>query len=185
MASAPPPARIRTPRLVVRCWEPTDAPLLKDAVDSSVEHLRQWMPWVPAEPSPLEEQIVILSGFHDDFQAGRNFVYGVFSEDESEVIGGAGLHDRVGEGGLEIGYWVRVSKRGPGLCDRGHRSPHRSRFHGVWRRSCRAPHRPRERGQPADPGEARLRRGGAAQAKAATVSRSRRAPRRRDLHAVR
>ena len=90
-------------------------PLLKDAVDSSVEHLRPWMPWAPAEPSPLEEQIVLLHGFRDDFHAGRNFVYGVFSEDESEVIGGAGLHDRVGEGGLEIGYWIRASRVGHGF----------------------------------------------------------------------
>ena len=35
---------------VVRCWDPRDAPLLKDAVDSSLEHLRQWMLWANDEP---------------------------------------------------------------------------------------------------------------------------------------
>jgi hypothetical protein len=40
---ADPPYRIETERLVVRCWEPRDAPLLKEAVDASLDHLRPWM----------------------------------------------------------------------------------------------------------------------------------------------
>jgi RimJ/RimL family protein N-acetyltransferase len=73
------------------------------------------MPWVPAQPTSLEEQVSLLQGFRDDFHAGQNFVYGVFSLDESEVIGGTGLHARVGEGGLEIGYWIRASQAGQGF----------------------------------------------------------------------
>jgi RimJ/RimL family protein N-acetyltransferase len=34
---------------------------------------------------------------------------GIFSADESEVLGGTGLHPRQGPGGLEIGYFVRAS----------------------------------------------------------------------------
>ena len=33
------PYRIETERLVLRCYEPDDAPLLKEAVDESIEHL--------------------------------------------------------------------------------------------------------------------------------------------------
>jgi RimJ/RimL family protein N-acetyltransferase len=29
--------------------------------------------------------------------------------DEAELLGGTGLHPRIGPGGLEIGYWVRVN----------------------------------------------------------------------------
>ena len=36
----------------MRCWEPRDAPLLKEAVDSSLDHLRPWMPWAHDEPQP-------------------------------------------------------------------------------------------------------------------------------------
>src|SRR5207247_5600355 len=35
--------------------------------------------------------------------------------DESEVVGGSGVHRRVGEGALEIGYWIRSSRAGEGL----------------------------------------------------------------------
>ena len=37
--------RIVTERLVIRCWEPADAVLAKEAIDSSLDHLRPWMPW--------------------------------------------------------------------------------------------------------------------------------------------
>ncbi len=35
-------------------------------------------------------------------------MYAIFTRDESEVVGGTGLHPRVGEGVLEIGYWINV-----------------------------------------------------------------------------
>src|SRR5262249_24384090 len=40
-----PPYRIVTERLVLRCWEPSDAAALKEAVDASIDHLLPWMPW--------------------------------------------------------------------------------------------------------------------------------------------
>jgi len=46
----PAPYRIETERLVIRCYEPRDAPLLKEAIDSSLEHLQPWMPWALDEP---------------------------------------------------------------------------------------------------------------------------------------
>src|SRR5262249_27870811 len=52
----PAPYRIETERLVIRCYEPGDAALMKDAIDSSLEHLRAWMPWAEAEPQTLAEK---------------------------------------------------------------------------------------------------------------------------------
>jgi len=111
----PAPYRIETERLVIRCYEPRDAPLLKDAIDSSLEHLRAWMPWADAEPLTLEQQIDLLRGFRSAFDAGENFVHGIFSRDETEVLGGTGLHPRIEPGGLEIGYWVRASSTRQGI----------------------------------------------------------------------
>jgi RimJ/RimL family protein N-acetyltransferase len=105
----PAPYRIETERLVVRCWEPRDSPLLKEAVDASLDHLRAWMPWAAEEPQTPEEKVDLLRSFRSQFDAGENFVYGIFSADESEVLGGTGLMPRIGPGGLEIGYWVRTS----------------------------------------------------------------------------
>ena len=111
----PAPYRIETERLVVRCYEPRDAPLLKDAIDSSLEHLQPWMPWALDEPQALEQKIELVESFRSSFDAGENFTYGIFAADEAEVLGGTGLHPRVGLGGLEIGYWVRASATRQGI----------------------------------------------------------------------
>jgi RimJ/RimL family protein N-acetyltransferase len=110
-----PPYRIQTERLVLRCWDPLDAPRLKDAVDSSLEHLRPWMPWAAHEPQPLEQKVLLLRRFRADFDGGEDFVYGIFTADESEVVGGSGLHARVGPDAFEIGYWIRADRIGHGL----------------------------------------------------------------------
>jgi RimJ/RimL family protein N-acetyltransferase len=105
----PAPYRIETERLVIRCYEPADAPLLKEAVDSSLEHLRPWMPWAETEPQTLEEKADLMKYFRSSFDTAENFTYGIFRADEGEVLGGTGLHGRIGPGGLEIGYWIRAS----------------------------------------------------------------------------
>ena len=117
MAWDGPPAgyRIETERLVVRCYERADAALLKEAIDSSLEHLRAWMPWADSEPQTLAEKTELIETFRAMWAAGENFVYGIFSVDESRLLGGTGLHARVGPGGLEIGYWVRADATRQGL----------------------------------------------------------------------
>jgi RimJ/RimL family protein N-acetyltransferase len=94
---------------VIRCWDPRDAPLLKDAVDSSLEHLRRWMPWAYQEPQELDAKAALLRTFRGNFDLGQDYVYGIFSADETQVLGGTGLHTRVGDGAFEIGYWVRAN----------------------------------------------------------------------------
>jgi RimJ/RimL family protein N-acetyltransferase len=107
--------RIETPRLVLRCWEPDDAPLLKDAVDSSIEHLLPWMPWARYEPQSLDEKLQLLREFRGQFDLGEQYVYGILEPDESRALGGCGLHPRGGDGSLEIGYWIRADAIGQGL----------------------------------------------------------------------
>ena len=104
-----------TERLVVRCWEPRDAPLLKDAIDTSLEHLRAWMPWALEEPAPLVEKVGLLRRFRGQFDLGQDFVYGIFERDESAVVGGSGLHTRSRDSALEIGYWIRASRTEQGF----------------------------------------------------------------------
>ena len=110
-----PPYAIRTERLLIRCYEPADAPALKEAVDSSIEHLLPWMPWAQFEPQSLEEKVALLRSFRGRFDLGEDFVYGVFAPDGSQVLGGTGLHTRLGEGAFEIGYWIREGRIGEGL----------------------------------------------------------------------
>jgi RimJ/RimL family protein N-acetyltransferase len=109
-----PAYRIQTPRLVLRCWDPADAPLLADAVTASVGHLRPWMPWAHAEPEELEAKVQRLRGFRARFDLDQDFIYGIFTPDEREVVGGTGMHPRIGDGGLEIGYWISARHVGRG-----------------------------------------------------------------------
>lgn len=116
MSEIPGPAyRIHTPRLVIRCWNPVDAPLLKTAIDESVDHLRPWMPWAYNEPEDLQKKIDRLRSFRGKFDLGQDFVYGIFNKDETRVLGGTGLHTRIGEGAREIGYWIHKDYTNQGL----------------------------------------------------------------------
>ncbi len=110
-----PPYRIESERLVIRCYEPSDAPLLKEAVDSSLEHLTPWMPWARLEPQSLEQKVELLRGFRGAFDLGTNFVYGVFAPDGSRQLGGTGLHPRGSDESLEIGYFIRADAIGRGF----------------------------------------------------------------------
>ncbi|MGD9001766.1 MAG: GNAT family protein [Anaerolineae bacterium] len=110
-----PAYRVRTRRLSLRCWEPTDAAALKAAIDASLEHLRPWMPWANDQPEDLQTMIERLRRWRGKFDLGRDFVYGVFSLDERKVLGGSGLHTRVGERAREIGYWIHVDHINQGL----------------------------------------------------------------------
>jgi len=101
-----PAYRIVTERLVIRCWEPHDAVPLKLAVDGSLPHLRPWVSWAVVEPTPLDQKVAYLRRCRGEFDLGLDYKYGIFSADESEVIGGASLHLRQGLNIREIGYWV-------------------------------------------------------------------------------
>ena len=110
-----PAYRIETARLVLRCWSPADAQLLKEAVDASLEHLRPWMPWANDEATDVDSRVALLREFRAKFDLGQEFVYGIFDADESGVLGGTGLHMRSGPDVREIGYWIHVDHIGKGL----------------------------------------------------------------------
>ena len=110
-----PAYRIETERAVLRCWYPTDAEILLQAVTQSVEHLREWMPWARNEPTSLEDKIALLRNWRAEFDLDSDYTYGIFSPDESEVWGGSGLHKRLAGSALEIGYWIRVDLINRGL----------------------------------------------------------------------
>jgi RimJ/RimL family protein N-acetyltransferase len=73
------------------------------------------MPWAHQEPQTLEEKLDLIKHFRANFDSGDNFTCGIFNADETKVLGGTGLHPRIGPGGLEIGYWIRASATRQGL----------------------------------------------------------------------
>jgi len=110
-----PAYRIHTRRLVLRCWHPMDAPLLKAAIDANLEHLRPWMIWAQYEPEDLQTKIERLRRYRGEFDLGQDFPYGIFNREETQVLGSSGLHTRVGAGAREIGYWVHQDSINQGL----------------------------------------------------------------------
>lgn len=120
-AKRPGPAyRVETARLVIRCWEPADAPLLKRAIDESLDHLRPWMPWSKDEPTDLQTKVALLRQFRGNFDLDQDFIYGVFDAEETQVLGGTGLHPRAQEAApefpaREIGYWIHKDHINQGL----------------------------------------------------------------------
>jgi len=110
-----PAYRIETERLVVRCYQPSDAVLLAESVAENVDHLKPWMPWVHDEPEPFEEKFKRLLRFRGLFDLQRDFTYGIFNREDTKLIGGTGLHTHLDEGALEIGYWMHKDFLNRGL----------------------------------------------------------------------
>lgn len=116
---AHPPERIETAHLVVRRWRVADAPLLRAAIDASLPELRRWMAWARDEPAPLDALARRIAGFEASWDAGREFLYGVFPPGESEAYGSCGIHHRHDDGEpppghVEVGYWIRSDVTGRG-----------------------------------------------------------------------
>ncbi len=99
--------------LVLRRWTVEDLAAMRAAVAASVEHLRPRMHWIRFEPLSVAEREARIVGWERDRLAGGDLVVGIWRDDA--VVGGAGLHRRIGEGGLEIGYWVHVDHVGRGI----------------------------------------------------------------------
>lgn len=126
-----PPDRIETSRLVLRPLGPEHAHLLREAIDTSLDHLREWLPWALSEPRSLDETRAHVAKALRRFRGGEDFQYAVLDGADSRVLGGAGLHRRSSADCLEIGYWIRVDSIGRGyaseaaaaLCRAGLRIP--------------------------------------------------------------
>lgn len=114
MLNSGPAYRIHTRRLVVRCFAPEDAAIVKEAIDESLDHLRPWVPWSWFEPVELRTKVEQLRRARGNFDLDRSFGYGIFDAAETIAFGGIGLHVR-DEAMHEIGYWIRRSATGLGF----------------------------------------------------------------------
>jgi RimJ/RimL family protein N-acetyltransferase len=101
--------RIETERLVIRCYQPEDAEKMHAAITGSVEHLRPWVPFARENPREMEWMISTIRRFRGQFDLGQDAVYAIFDRNETEQLGGTGLHNRIGKDAREIGYWIDVN----------------------------------------------------------------------------
>jgi len=129
------PYKIQTPRLVIRCWQPGDAAAMKEALDTSLEHIRPWLPFAKDEPQTLEQKVELIRHFRGNFDRDKDYTMGIFDAEDKLCLGGCGLHTRIGKGALEIGYWIRASHINQGLATEMAAALTRAAFdfHGVDR----------------------------------------------------
>lgn len=107
-----PPREVVGASVVLRAPTVDDAALPDAAIQDSVEELRIWMPWAAAEPQDLADRVILIRDWDRSWRAGEDFIFGVFHD--ATLIGGCGLHRRVADSGLEIGYWIRTGYTGRG-----------------------------------------------------------------------
>ncbi|MFF0295872.1 GNAT family N-acetyltransferase [Kitasatospora sp. NPDC004614] len=92
-----------------------DAAALNAAVIANLDHLRPYMPWAANAPTLPESEQLSVRG-EQVWDEGTDFMYLLGLDAEPAlVIGGFGLHGRLGPGALEIGYWVHREHTGRGL----------------------------------------------------------------------
>ncbi len=94
--------------------DPARTPQAVAAINASLDHLRPWMAWAQ-EPATDESLGAFFAEAQAAWDARRDFGYTIVDAADTEVLGGCGLHGRLGPNGLEIGYWVRVDQAGRGL----------------------------------------------------------------------
>ena len=117
------PDELRTPRLLLRRWRPSDARALQPVLAANTAHLKPWIPWRVAEPLDAEPLASRLAEFAAAFDATREWRYGLFDARDGTVLGEVSLFPRNAAGRvaigaadhLEIGYWVRADRNGEGF----------------------------------------------------------------------
>jgi len=85
------------------------------AVGMSLEELRPWMAWASREAAEPRTQLIRVAEADELWEAGSDFIYSVLLRPGPTVIGEIGLHRRVGDGGMEIGYWIDSRFAGNGI----------------------------------------------------------------------
>jgi ribosomal-protein-serine acetyltransferase len=107
-----PAENLRHENVTLRRWRAADAALCCRLVRESLDHLKPWMPWA-TDGYGLSDATEYVSLCEADWEAGAQFNYLILAD--GQPVGSAGLHARIGPGGLEIGYWVHQAAVNKGV----------------------------------------------------------------------
>ena len=91
-----------------------DAEQYAAAVRASLEQLRPWLPWADEGAADVERQRVRCREAQAAWGRGTEYLYTIRDVVTSALVGTIGLHRRVGESALEIGYWLHADRVGHG-----------------------------------------------------------------------
>ncbi len=110
------PLQLHTERLLLRSPEVDDAKAMYEAIVESLPELRTWMPWALEEPDEQKTADHITKAI-EAWQAQTKFRIHLFDNVTGQLVGSSG-YPRVDLAlpAVEIGYWIRTSRVGQGLC---------------------------------------------------------------------
>lgn len=108
-------AQLGSGEVTLRRVRETDTEALYEVIHESLEHLRPWMAWVADGYTPADAAEFVAAAQHD-WANGSVYSYAIFVQ--GRLAGVASLMDRIGPGGLEIGYWLHPAFVGRGAATR-------------------------------------------------------------------
>ncbi len=110
-----PAEEIRSARLVLRRVHADHAEAIAAAVGVSLAELRPWMAWATLDAADPRTQLIRVIEADELWEAGTDYIYSVLLQPGLAVVGEIGLHRRMGDGGMEIGYWIDTRHVGRGI----------------------------------------------------------------------
>jgi RimJ/RimL family protein N-acetyltransferase len=112
--SAPPERIPLEGTLAIVRVDPARAAAATTVINESLEHLAPWMAWA-SEPATEAGMATFMAAGAELWDRCQDFGMSIVDEADGSIVGGTGLHARLGSTGLEIGYWVREDAIGRGI----------------------------------------------------------------------
>lgn len=117
----PLPVERQTPRLVLRYFVPDDAASMVEALNEDRSSFLPWLPWVAVDNRTTAEAIFNVERFRRSRERSDavpdDFVLAIADRATGAILGGTGFHRiQFAWHEAEVGYWVRPSARGRGVC---------------------------------------------------------------------
>ncbi|MEH7505107.1 GNAT family N-acetyltransferase [Neobacillus drentensis] len=108
------PDQFYTERLLIRMPLPGDGKVVYQAMQASLNELKEWMPWAHREQTE-EDVEVNMREAHAKFLTREDLRLHIFNRETGEFIGSSGLH-RINWNipKVEIGYWIDTRYSGKG-----------------------------------------------------------------------
>ena len=97
---------IETERVILRCYQVADAAAMSEVILRNHDHLNPWMPWAVRDQHTPAFCCNLIRTFIGNYNLGIDYPMAIIDRRDGRYIGGTGLHTRVGNGALEIGYWI-------------------------------------------------------------------------------
>ncbi|MEH7094229.1 GNAT family N-acetyltransferase [Neobacillus vireti] len=108
------PEEIFTERLYIRKPLPGDGKMVFEAMQSSLNELKPWMPWANREQTEQEVEANMRDA-HAKFLTREDLRLHIFDRETGEFIGATGLHRMNWDiPKFEIGYWIDTRQSGKG-----------------------------------------------------------------------